>query len=60
MEIRSKKLRKATVKGSLKGSRITKIVIRVGKRSANKKYMRKYRPFFTRKNAGKKVSVKAY
>ena len=58
LEIRSKKLTKKSVKGSLKGSKITTIKVKVGKAKANKKYVKKYKKFFTKKNAGKKVKVK--
>jgi hypothetical protein len=59
--IRTKKLTKKTVKGALKGSRVNKIVVRVGKKkSTNNKYMRKYKKIFTRRNAGKKVRLEVY
>ena len=32
--------------------------VRVGKAKANKKYVKKYKKIFTKKNAGKKVTVK--
>ena len=55
--IKSKKLKKKSVKGSLKGSSVTKIKVKVGSKKANKKYVRKYKPYFTKKNAGRKVKV---
>lgn len=55
--IKSKKLKKKSVKGSLKGSSVTKIKVKVGSKKTNKKYARKYKPYFTKKNAGRKVKV---
>lgn len=56
--IKSKKLTKKSVKGSLRGSKIKRIQVKVGTKKLNKKYAKKYRKFFSRKNAGKRVSVK--
>lgn len=56
--IRSKKLTKASVKGSLKGSSIKTIRVKVGSKKQNKAYVKKYKGFFTKKNAGKKPAVK--
>ena len=55
--VKSKKLKKKTVKGSLKGSKISKVKVQVGKKKVNKKYVKKYKKIFTKKNAGKKVKV---
>lgn len=55
--VKSKKLTKARVKGSLKGSSITKVKVNVGKKKTNKKYVKRYKKIFTKKNCGKKVSV---
>ena len=55
--IRTRKLKKSTVKNSLKGSKIKTIQVKVGKKSVNRKYVKKYKKIFTRKNAGKKVKV---
>ena len=55
--IKSKKLKKKSVKGSLKGSSVTKIKVKVGSKKTNKKYVRKYKPYFAKKNAGRKVKV---
>lgn len=55
--VQTKKLKKAKVKKSLKGSRITKVKVSVGKKKVNKKYVKKYKKIFTKKNAGKKVKV---
>ena len=56
--ITSKKLKKKSVKGSLKGSAVSTVKVKVGKAKTNKKYVRKYKKIFTKKNAGKKVKVK--
>jgi hypothetical protein len=56
--VESKKLKKKTVKGSLKGSSVTTVKVKVGKAKTNKKYVKKYKKIFTKKNAGKKVKVK--
>ena len=40
----------------LKGSSITKVKVNVGKKT-NKKYVKKYKKIFTKKNCGKKVRV---
>lgn len=55
--VHSKKLTKARVKGSLKGSTIRAVKVEVGKKKVNKRYVRKYKKIFTKKNAGKKVTV---
>ena len=57
--LKTKKLtKKASVKGSLKGSKVTTIQVKVGKKAVNTKYVKKYKKVFTKKNAGKKVTVK--
>lgn len=55
--VKTKKLKKATVKNSLKGSKITKVKVKVGNKKTNKSYVKKYRKIFTKKNAGRKVKV---
>ena len=55
--IKSKKLTKKSVRGSLYKSKIKKVQVKVGKKKLNKKYRKRYRKYFTRKNAGKKVKV---
>ena len=55
--IKTKKLTKASVKGSLIGSKVTKINVKVGKVRDNKRYLAKYKKIFTKKNAGKKVKI---
>ena len=55
--VKTKKLKKASVKGSLKGSKIKTVKVKVGSKKANKKYKKKYKKIFTKKNCGKKVKV---
>ena len=53
--VKTKKLKKKSVKGSLKGSKVKTVQVKVGKKKVNKKYVKKYKKIFTKKNAGKKV-----
>lgn len=53
IELQTKKLKKKAVKKSLKGSSVDTVKVRAGK-----KYVKKYKKIFTKKNAGKKVIVK--
>ncbi|MBQ9061090.1 MAG: hypothetical protein IJ128_08100, partial [Firmicutes bacterium] len=55
--VKSKKLKKAKVKKALKGSKITKVRVKVGKKKTNKQYVKKYKKIFTKKIVGKKVKV---
>ena len=55
--VKTKLLKKDKVKGSLKGSKVKTIQIKVGKKSLNKKYLKKYKKIFTKKNAGRKVKI---
>ena len=57
LTVKTKKLKKKSVKGSMKGSSIKTIKVQVGKKKTNKKYVKKYKKIFTKKNAGKKVKV---
>ena len=57
LTVKTKKLTKKSVKGSLKGSKVRKVKVKVGKK-ISRKYVKKYKQIFTKKNAGKKVSVK--
>jgi len=58
IELKTKKLKKKSVKNSLKGSKVKTVKVKVGSKKLNKKYIKKYKKFFTKKNAGKKVKVK--
>ena len=56
--VKTKKLKAKAVKGSLKGSKVKTVLVKVGNKKANKKFVKKYKKIFTKKNAGKKVKVK--
>ena len=56
--VKSKKLTKKSVKGSLKGSKVKTIKVQIGSKKINKKFVKKYKKIFTKKNAGKKANVK--
>ena len=58
MIVKTRLLKKASVRKSLKGSKIKNIKVKVGKKADNKKFVKKYKKIFTKKNAGKKASVK--
>ena len=55
--LKTKKLKKQKVKGCLKGSKVKKIRVKAGSASVNRKYLRKYRKIFTKKNAGRKCRI---
>ena len=55
--VKTKKLKRSTVRNSLKGSKITRVKVKVGNKKTNKKYVKKYKIIFTKKNVGKKVKV---
>ena len=56
--IKTKRLKKSSVKGSLKSSKVKTVQIKVGNKKANKTFLKKYKKYFTRANAGRKVTVK--
>lgn len=56
--VKTRKLTKKSVKGSLKSSKVSTLTIKVGSKSLNKKYLKKYKRYFTRSNAGRKVKLK--
>ena len=56
--IKTTLLKKTKILGSMKNSKVKTAVISLGKASLNKKYVKKYRPWFTKPIAGKKVKVK--
>lgn len=56
--IKTKKLKKKSVKGALKGSNIKNVKVQVGSKKTNKKYIKKYKKIFTKKNVGRKVKVR--
>lgn len=60
LTVRSKKLTKGSVKGSLKGSNVKKVVVDVtGSKKTAAETVEKYKKFFTKKNCGKSVKVVA-
>ena len=56
--VRTKKLTKESVRSSLKSSKVKTIKVKVGKKKENRKYVKKYKKIFTKKNCGKKVRVR--
>ena len=50
-------LKAESVKGSLTGSTVSSVKVKVGGVKKNKKYVKQYKKIFTKKNAGTKVSV---
>ena len=57
LTVKTKKLTKKSVKASLKSSKIKTVKIKVGKKKLNRKYVKKYKKIFTKKNAGRKVKI---
>ena len=58
LTLKTKLLKKAKIKGCLKGSKIKAIQVKVGPKSLNKKFVSIYGKLFTKANTGKKVTVK--
>ena len=56
--LKTKKLTKASVRGCLKSSKVSKILVKVGSKKVNASYVKKYKKYFTKANAGKKAAVK--
>jgi len=56
--VKTKKLTTAGVKGSMKGSKVRKIYVKVGNAKTNKAYVKKYTKIFRKKYTGKPVYVK--
>ena len=58
--LKTKLLKKAGVKGSLKSSKVKTIKVKITSNASttNKNYVTKYKKIFTKANAGKKVTVK--
>ena len=56
--VKTKKLKKSTVKNCLKGSKVTTVKVKVGSKALNKKYVKKYKKVFTKKVCGATVTVK--
>ena len=55
--IRTELLTKKGVKGSLKGSKVEKVKVKLGSKKRNQQYVRKYRKFFRKANSGRYVVV---
>ncbi len=58
LELKTKALKAKTVKGSLRGSKIKTVSVKIGTKKVNKNFVKTYKKIFTAKNAGKKVTVK--
>ena len=58
LTVRTKGLTKASVRGSLRGSKVRTVKVKVGSKKENRSFVKKYKKMFTKKNAGKKVRVK--
>lgn len=55
--IKTKKLKKSSVRGALRGSKIKMVKVLLGKKTLNKRYIKKYKKIFTKKNAGRAVKI---
>ncbi|MDO4869806.1 MAG: hypothetical protein Q4A65_05970 [Bacillota bacterium] len=58
LTVKTKLLTKESVTGSLTGSKVKTVKVKVGKKSVNKKFVTTYKKIFAKANSGKKVSVK--
>ena len=56
--LKTKSLKKSTVKGCFKSSKVKTGQVKVGTKKQNKKMVKTYKKMFTKKNCGKKVKVK--
>jgi len=56
--LKTKKLKRNTVRYSLYDSKVKTIKVEVGTKATNRQYVKKYKKIFTKKNAGKQVTVK--
>ena len=56
--VKNRKLTRTSVAGSLTGSSVKVVKVKVGKSKVNKKFVKKYKKIFTAENAGRKVKVK--
>ncbi len=55
--LKTKLLKKTTVKGCLLDSKVKTVKVSVGTSADNKKYVKSYKKIFTKSNAGRKVTV---
>jgi len=58
IELKTKKLTTKSVRSSLMQCKVRTIKVNVGTKKQNKAYVKKYRKIFTKKNAGKKITVR--
>lgn len=56
--LKTKKLKKTTVKKCLVGSKVTTVLVKVGTKKVNATFVTKYKKFFTKANVGVVVTVK--
>ena len=56
--LKTKKLTKASVKNCLKNSVVRKILVKPGTKKVNAAWVKKYKKYFTKANAGRKITVK--
>ena len=58
--VKTKLLTKAKVKNSLNGSKVKTVKVKITAKASktNKKFVKKYKKYFTKANAGKKAAVK--
>ncbi len=57
MILKTKLLTKKNVKGCLRNSKISRVKVSLGSKKSNKTYVKKYKKYFTKKNAGRTVRV---
>ena len=55
--LKTKLLKKASVKKCLKSSKVRKILVRAGNARTNRRVKKKYKKIFTRKNTGRKIKI---
>ena len=55
--VKTKRLKKSTVRKSLTGSKVSEVKVSVGTMKTNKRYVSKYKKAFTKANAGRKAKV---
>ena len=56
--LKTKGLKKSTVKGCFKSSKVKTVQVKVGSKKQNKKMVKTYKKAFTKRNCGKKVKVR--
>lgn len=56
--LKSKKLTSKNVRDALQDSKVKTIKVKIGTTKTNKTYIKKYKKIFTKKKAGKKVTIK--